>query len=68
MGVTMAKLPRGDRPRERLLLHDPEALSDRELIAILLGTGLRGTSTVDLAAALVAELGLVSTTSTARPC
>jgi len=38
-----------DRPREKLLLKGKAALSDAELIAILLGTGTTTTSAVDLA-------------------
>lgn len=38
-----------DRPREKLEKKGKEALSDAELIAILLGSGSRNTSAVDLA-------------------
>ncbi|MCK6616298.1 MAG: DNA repair protein RadC [Cyclobacteriaceae bacterium] len=38
-----------DRPREKLLLKGTAALTDAELIAILLGTGTASTSAVDLA-------------------
>jgi len=38
-----------DRPREKLLLKGRQALSDAELIAILLGSGSRNMSAVDLA-------------------
>jgi len=38
-----------DRPREKLQLKGKNALSDAELIAILLGTGSRSESAVDLA-------------------
>ncbi|HYL89427.1 MAG TPA: DNA repair protein RadC [Burkholderiales bacterium] len=38
-----------DRPRERLLSQGSAALSDAELIAVLLRTGVRGKSAVDLA-------------------
>jgi DNA repair protein RadC len=41
--------PEGERPRERLLAHGPEALSDAELLAIYLRVGVRGKSAVDLA-------------------
>ncbi|HJW27392.1 MAG TPA: DNA repair protein RadC [Rhodocyclaceae bacterium] len=41
--------PEGERPRERLLRHGPEALSDAELLAIYLRVGVRGKSAVDLA-------------------
>lgn len=38
-----------DRPREKLLLKGKTTLSDAELLAILLGTGVRSMSAVDLA-------------------
>jgi len=38
-----------DRPREKLLIHGPDHLSDSELIAILLHHGTRDKSAVDLA-------------------
>ncbi len=47
MGIT--DWPEGERPRERLLRHGPEALSDAELLAIYLRVGVRGKSAVDLA-------------------
>lgn len=46
-----------DRPRERLLQRGPAALSDPELIAILLRTGGRGEPVLALAARLLAESG-----------
>jgi len=47
-GVPMRDLPPGDRPRERLLRLGPQALSDAELIAILIGSGVRGESAVQV--------------------
>ncbi|MBI2838536.1 MAG: DNA repair protein RadC [Acidobacteria bacterium] len=35
-------LPRNDRPRERLLQSGPGSLSDVELLAVLLGSGIKG--------------------------
>lgn len=49
--------PTAERPRERLLLHGPQALSDAELLAILLRSGARGKTAVDLARGLLAEFG-----------
>ena len=46
--------PEGERPRERLLAHGPEALSDAELLAIYLRVGVRGKSAVDVARDLLA--------------
>ena len=48
-----------ERPREKLLARGPEALSDAELIAVLLGSGIRGRSAVDLARALIARFGSI---------
>lgn len=45
--------PEGERPRERLLRHGAEALSDAELLAIYLRVGVRGKSAVDLARELL---------------
>lgn len=44
-----------ERPRERLLAKGPEALSDAELVAVLLRCGVRGKSAVDLARDLLAR-------------
>jgi len=49
--------PEDDRPRERLLKRGPGALSDAELLAIFLRTGVQGRSAVDLARDLLAEFG-----------
>jgi DNA repair protein RadC len=42
-------LPADERPRERLLRHGPQTLSDTELLAILLGSGTRGRSSISVA-------------------
>jgi DNA repair protein RadC len=44
-----------DRPRERLAAHGADALSKEELIAILLRTGLKGFSALDVARQLLAQ-------------
>lgn len=49
----MRHLPAEDRPRERLVRHGPVALSNRELVAILLGTGARGVSALEVAEGLL---------------
>lgn len=49
MREVIADLPMDDRPRERLLNHGPETLSDAELIAILLGSGVPGKNAIQLA-------------------
>jgi len=50
--------PEGDRPRERLLALGAGALSDAELIALLLGTGSRKESALGLARRLLAQEGI----------
>lgn len=45
--------PQAERPREKLLQRGPQALSDAELLAILLRTGARGKTAVDLARELL---------------
>lgn len=49
--------PADDRPREKLLQSGPATLSDAELLAIFLCTGVTGISAVDLARKLMAEFG-----------
>jgi len=58
-GTTMAisDWPEGERPRERLLAQGAEALSDAELLAIFLRTGVKGKSAVDLARDLIKQFG-----------
>lgn len=48
-GLSIKDWPAAERPRERLLTRGPRALSDAELLAILLGSGARGLSALDLA-------------------
>jgi DNA repair protein RadC len=48
--------PEDERPREKLLKLGPEALTNAELLAIFLRTGIPGKSAVDLARDLLAEL------------
>ena len=55
MGI--AEWPINDRPREKLLAKGPEALSDAELVAILLGTGTKGCNVVELARKVLAQCG-----------
>ena len=46
-----------ERPRERLLEHGPETLSDAELLAIILRSGLAGENVVDMARNLIDSFG-----------
>lgn len=49
--------PAEDRPREKLLAKGSEALTDAELLAIFLRTGIAGKSAVDLARDLLNDFG-----------
>jgi DNA repair protein RadC len=53
MGI--ADWPATERPRERLLTNGAATLSDAELLAVLLGSGVRGRSAVDLGRELLAH-------------
>jgi DNA repair protein RadC len=55
-GPGIGNLSPPERPRERLLTMGPEALSDHELLAILLNTGIRGKSVVALSKELLERL------------
>ncbi|MBI2459201.1 MAG: hypothetical protein HYV53_01450, partial [Parcubacteria group bacterium] len=42
-------LPKIDRPREKLEKYGPDKLSDAELLAVLLRTGVKGLNVIELA-------------------
>ena len=65
LSTRIKDLPNRERPRERLAELGPDALSDVELIAILLRTGLQGKSAVDVGAELVRQFGTLSALSQA---
>ncbi|MES9928530.1 MAG: UPF0758 domain-containing protein, partial [Candidatus Thiodiazotropha sp. 6PDIVS] len=49
--------PDDERPREKLLHKGASTLSDAELLAIFLRTGIKGVTAVDLARNLLSEFG-----------
>jgi DNA repair protein RadC len=49
--------PLAERPREKLLARGPESLSDAELLAIFLRTGVAGKTAVDVARELLTRFG-----------
>ena len=55
--MPIADWPVLERPREKLLARGAASLSDAELLAIFLRTGLRGLTAVDLARELLGEHG-----------
>lgn len=55
--MTLAQWPMAERPREKLMSRGCSSLSDAELLAIFLRTGVSGSSSVDLAFQLLNEFG-----------
>ncbi|HTE51014.1 MAG TPA: UPF0758 domain-containing protein [Kofleriaceae bacterium] len=56
-----------DRPRERLLRHGGDPLSCEDLIALILGTGARGKSAVEVARLLLEQTGGLVDLARANP-
>ena len=57
-GVKIKDMPPSERPRERLIRHGGEALSNAELLAIILRTGTKQESVLNLAARVLSEYSL----------
>ena len=55
--MAISDWPEMERPREKLLTHGAQVLSDAELLAIFLRTGVKGKSAVDLARELLSDFG-----------
>jgi len=55
--MAITQWPENERPREKLILRGASALSDAELLAIFLRTGLPGITAIDLARSLLTEFG-----------
>lgn len=54
----MRDIPVNDRPREKMLLRGPGALTDAELVAILLRTGTAEKSALEISSEMTANGGL----------
>jgi DNA repair protein RadC len=57
--MLMSQVPASDRPRERLAERGARALADRELLALLLSTGIRGQGAHEVAELLLNRFGSV---------
>jgi len=57
VNVRIHDLPMQDRPRERLAAYGAEKLSNAELIAILLRTGMKGMSAIHIGEQLLRQFG-----------
>lgn len=53
--LLIKELPSSERPRERLLAEGPDALPKSHLLAILLRTGMKGVSAIQVAEQLIAS-------------
>ena len=62
----MKLLPADDRPREKLIEHGPDILSNSELLAILIRTGTPQRSALDIARELTDDDGFYSNIAKAR--
>ena len=56
MTYFIKEIPNEERPRERLVKHGPKSLQTHELIAILLETGTKKESVLDLSKRLLYEI------------
>lgn len=58
--MVLKDIPAAARPREKLLANGPSALADAELVALLLRTGLKGVSVLQLAQQTLDRFGGVA--------
>src|SRR5258707_8461558 len=64
-GLLIRDLPTNEKPRERLVALGADALKNSELIAILLRTGLKGVSAIQVAEQLLQKFGTLNNLSRA---
>jgi DNA repair protein RadC len=57
VAMSIRHWPEGERPREKLLARGSSALSDAELLAVLLGSGIRGKDAIALGRELLMQAG-----------
>jgi DNA repair protein RadC len=55
--MSITNWPPNERPREKLLLRGPHALSDAELLAIFIQNGIKGKTAVDIAREILGQCG-----------
>lgn len=65
--MAISDWPESERPRERLLAKGAASLSDAELVAVLLRTGMRGRTAVDVARDLIGHFGGLASLLAAGP-
>ncbi|HZW23767.1 RadC family protein [Noviherbaspirillum sp.] len=64
--MAISDWPEDQRPRERLIVHGPQMLSDAELLAVFLRVGVSGKSAVDLGRDMIAHFGSLNGLFAAR--
>lgn len=67
MSQRIHDIPEQDRPRERLLRLGPGSLSDAELLAIFINTGVKGENAIQVARRLLGEVGSLRELSRQEP-
>ncbi|HEY5777103.1 MAG TPA: DNA repair protein RadC [Terrimicrobiaceae bacterium] len=65
--MRIREIPPSDRPREKLTAHGAACLTDAELLAIFLRTGVKGKSAIALADELLKSKGSLRTLSRCQP-
>src|SRR6202043_2664333 len=55
--LKIREMPQAERPREKLAAHGPASLTNPELIAILLRTGITGKNAIEVARELLQKYG-----------
>src|SRR2546430_13695766 len=58
--LKIREMPQDERPREKLAAHGANALTDPELIAILLRTGIHGANAIEVARKLLKDYSSLS--------
>src|SRR5215469_9166996 len=64
--LTIREWPATERPREKLIQRGAHALTDAELLALLLGSGIPGCSAVGMARSLLKDFGCLRDLLNAR--
>lgn len=55
--IKVLDIPKGERPQEKLISFGAERLTDAELLAIVLRTGIKGENVITLSQRIICELG-----------
>ncbi len=63
--MKISNMPLEERPREKALRYGIEALSDKELIAVIIGSGVKNKSALDIAGSLLENYRSLSSLSSA---